>query len=111
MEQIAREQIFEQLGLILDPEIGVDIVSLGLIYDVTIGQVQTADGSVDQIHVLMTLTTPGCPLATMIEDMIHRQLDTIDGLDGYRDVTIELTFDPPWVQDMMSEDAKAQLGL
>ncbi len=110
MEKITEEQIMDQLRLILDPEIGVDIVGLGLIYDVSVSQVQNESGPSDQVHILMTLTTPGCPLATMIEDMIHRQLDTIDGLDGYRDVTLEVTFDPPWVQDMMSEEVKAELG-
>ncbi len=101
----------DELSTILDPEIGVDIVGLGLIYEVTVRAHQTEVGPIDKIHILMTLTTPGCPLATMIEDMIHRQLDSLAGVDGYRDVTIEITFDPPWVQDMMSEEAKAQLGL
>lgn len=109
--KITPEQIREHLSLILDPEIGVDIVSLGLIYDVTVRAVATERGKVERVHILMTLTTPGCPLASTIEDMMHRQLDTIDGFDGYRDVTIEITFDPPWAQDMMSEEAKAELGL
>jgi metal-sulfur cluster biosynthetic enzyme len=110
MEKVTSEHVMEHLRTILDPEIGIDIVGLGLIYDVTVSSVQTEQGSTDRVHILMTLTTPGCPLATTIEDMIHRQLDTIDGLDGYRDVTIEITFDPPWVQDMMSDEAKAELG-
>lgn len=110
MQKITSEQTIEHLSTILDPEIGIDIVGLGLIYDVTVRSVQTERGSTERVHILMTLTTPGCPLATTIEDMIHRQLDTIDGLDGYRDVTIEITFDPPWVQDMMSDEAKAELG-
>lgn len=108
---ITPEQIREQLTLILDPEIGIDIVSLGLIYDITVKSVENERGRVERVHILMTLTTPGCPLASTIEDMIHRQLDMIESLDGYRDVTIEITFDPPWVQDMMSDEAKAELGL
>ncbi len=110
MQPITKEIIRANLSTILDPEIGIDIVSLGLIYTVEVVRVQTATGPVDRVHILMTLTTPGCPLATVIEDMIHRQLDGLEGLDGYRDVTIEITFDPPWVQDMMSDEAKAELG-
>lgn len=110
MPSVTTSQIREGLSTILDPEIGVDIVGLGLIYEVTVKQLQTEAGTADRVHILMTLTTPGCPLATMIEDMIHRQLDTIEGLDGYRDVTIEITFDPPWTQDMMSDEVKAELG-
>lgn len=111
MPGITPDQIKEHLSLILDPEIGIDIVSLGLIYDVTVRPVQTEHGVTERAHILMTLTTPGCPLASMIEDMIHRQLDGIEGFDGYRDVTIEITFDPPWVQDMMTDEARAELGL
>jgi len=106
----SNEQVLDQLRLILDPEIAIDIVSLGLIYDVSVGLVQADDGPHEHIHILMTLTTPGCPLATVIEDMIHRQLDCLEGIDGWRDVTIEVTFDPPWTQDMMTEEAKAELG-
>ena len=110
------QEIRQQLCSIHDPEIGVDIVSLGLIYDVQASEAQVEGGTHTRVHIVMTLTTPGCPLATVIEDMIHRQLDGLllaDGqtLDGYRDVTLEITFDPPWTQDMMSEEARAELGL
>lgn len=110
MKKITPTVITQELATILDPEIGVDIVGLGLIYDVSISQEQTEQGAIDRVHIVMTLTTPGCPLATTIEDMIHRQLDSIDGLDGYRDVSLEITFDPPWTQEMMSEETKAELG-
>jgi metal-sulfur cluster biosynthetic enzyme len=110
MAKITAKQVREELSTILDPEIGVDIVGLGLIYNVSVSVKQTARGTVTMVHILMTLTTPGCPLATTIEDMIHRQLDTIEGLDGYRDVIIEITFDPPWTQDMMSLEVQAELG-
>lgn len=63
-----------------------------------------------QVYVLMTLTSPGCPLLDVIESSIKSELDQIEGLDGYKDVEIELTFDPPWTIDMMDEAAKAELG-
>lgn len=98
------------LSTVLDPELGMDIVSLGLIYAVSVSQVTTPEGTRDQVHILMTLTTPGCPLVGTIEQLIRQSLDGISGVDAYRDVRIEITFDPPWSMEMMSEETKAQLG-
>ncbi|MEX0895812.1 MAG: iron-sulfur cluster assembly protein [Patescibacteria group bacterium] len=108
---ISQEIIYQHLGKVLDPELNIDIVSLGLIYDVTIGKKQTEAGEVEHVHVLMTLTTPGCPLAHVFEDMIKDALDQIPEFEAYQHVTTELTFDPPWIPDMMSEEAKAELEL
>lgn len=94
----------------MDPELGIDIVSLGLIYDVTVKGIQAEDGERTHIHILMTLTTPGCPLAGIFETIIKDAFYEIEGLDPDKDISIELTFDPPWFQDMMSEEAKAELG-
>ncbi len=91
------------LRTVIDPELGVDIVSMGLIYKITIES--------DHAHVLMTLTTPGCPLAPTIEDMIRRALDDIPDFDAYRNLTLELTWDPPWIPTMMEPETRAQLGL
>lgn len=103
--------IYQYLSKVMDPELQIDIVGLGLIYDVTIKDRQTDDGVVQHVHILMSLTTPGCPLAHLFDDMIKEGLDQIPEFDAYRNVTTELTFDPPWIPDMMSEEAKAELEL
>lgn len=103
MQPITTDEVYEALKTVLDPELHVNIVDLGLVYDVTIGDER-------KIHILMTLTTPGCPLGAMIVRMIRDSLAHIDGMNPERDVTVEIVFDPPWVQDMMSEEAKAELG-
>ncbi len=95
----------------MDPELHIDIVSLGLVYDVTIAPIQTESGEQNHIHILLTLTTPGCPLAGMFDTMLKDALTALPGIEPQRDVTVELTFDPPWIPDMMSEEARAELGL
>lgn len=102
--------IYDRLGTVMDPELGIDLVSLGLIYDVSISAIQFESGERQQVHILMTLTTPGCPLAGVFDKLVKDSLFGIDGLDPEEDVTLELTFDPPWVQDMMSEEALSELG-
>jgi metal-sulfur cluster biosynthetic enzyme len=111
MNNITAKRIKQALQTVIDPELGVDIVSLGLIYDVTVKSIQTKLGVEYQAHVVMTLTTPGCPLAPTIEDMIRQALDDIPGFDAYKNLSLELTFDPPWVPDMMDAETRAQLGL
>ena len=110
IETVVTNKDIVQLKKVIDPELGVDIVSIGLIYKVEVKKKQIAEGEHYQVYILMTLTTPGCPLLDVIESNIKSELDEIEGLDGYRDVEIELTFDPPWLIDMMSEEAKAELG-
>ncbi len=93
---ISEEAIYEQLKEVLDPEIQIDVVNLGMIYGVTI----VGDGS--KVIVRMTLTTMGCPaMEELQEEIVHR----IEAM-GVADVEIDLTFDPPWNKDMMSEEAK-----
>ena len=94
----------------MDPELGVDIVSLGLIYDVKVAPIQTSQGEESFVHILLTLTTPGCPLAGMFDTLIKDALSEIPELNVSKNVEIEITFDPPWVPDMMSPEAKAELG-
>ncbi len=103
-------QVWTALGTVMDPELNVDIVSLGLIYSVQSSTVQSPSGSVNKIHIIMTLTTPGCPLASVFDGLLRSALFGIPNLDSEQDVTIELTFDPPWVPDMMSAEARAELG-
>jgi metal-sulfur cluster biosynthetic enzyme len=107
------DQIRQGLATVIDPELFVDIVSLGLIYEVVVTEVPVAPGSTDTMphaHIIMTLTTPGCPLAAVFDTMVRDSLRGIPGLDPETQVSIELTFDPPWVPDMMSEEARAELG-
>lgn len=108
---ISEEQVYDRLKQVIDPELHIDIVSLGLIYDVSVTSVEGKAGPRPAIHILMTLTTPGCPLAGVFDQMVKQSLVGIEGLDLNRDVMVELTFDPPWIPDMMSEEARAELGL
>ena len=91
----------------------MNVVDLGLVYDVKVKSQKSKVKSSEhkhQVHILMTLTTPGCPLAAMFGPMVRQALLDIPWLDAYKDVEIELTFDPPWHQGMMSEKAKAEIG-
>ena len=94
------DQIIEVLKTIFDPEIPVDIYELGLIYEVKISD----DGVV---LIDMTLTSPNCPVA---ESMPKDVEDKVAAMDGVKSSKVEIVFDPPWTQDMMSEEAKLECG-
>jgi metal-sulfur cluster biosynthetic enzyme len=94
-----RERVLEALRNVHDPELGINIVDLGLVYDVAI------EG--DTVHITYTLTTMGCPIGPLIEEEIRRFLA---GVEGVRDVRAEMVLRPPWTPDMMSEEARAALG-
>jgi probable FeS assembly SUF system protein SufT len=103
-EQLEKE-IWSQLRNCYDPEIPVNIVDLGLIYDCHLSPLGPATY---RVEVKMTLTAPGCGMGPMLaQDVQNRLL----GLDGVEDVSVELVWDPPWNQAMMSEPAKLELGL
>ena len=108
--QLTTELAYDRLRTVIDPELGINIVSLGLIYDVQLSMVQTPEGEQQKVHVLMTLTTPGCPLIHVFEKQVREVFADIAGIQPYRDVTLELTFDPPWIPDMMDEESRAELG-
>ena len=97
---INEELVTEALKDVYDPELHYNIVDLGLVYDVDV-----KDGD---IHIRMTLTTPACPIGPMIVAQIQ---ETVRALPGVKDVDVELTFDPLWSPDLMSEEARAGLGL
>lgn len=99
-EKISKKVFMNQLHNVPDPELGISIVELGLVYDVTVDK----SGSVT---VLMTLTTMGCPLFDLIEGPVREELKKVKGV---KDVNVELTFDPPWSIEKMSEEAKVKLG-
>lgn len=94
----SKEQVYERLSTVMDPELKIDIVSLGLIYEVNVSK--------EKIGVVMTLTTPGCPLAPVIDKMIKQALEPLE-----KKVELELVWDPPWTKDLMTEEAKLKLGI
>ena len=95
------EKIVKVLKTIYDPEIPVDIYELGLIYDVFVNEN-------NDVKILMTLTSPNCPVAETLPVEVEEKVKSLDELN---DVEVEITFDPPWTQDLMSEEAKLELGL
>jgi FeS assembly SUF system protein len=99
--QLGREQILEALRQCYDPEIPVNIVDLGLIYDVQ----NDADGNV---AVKMTLTTPDCPSAQAIPDQVKQR---VAGLEQVRDVKVDIVWEPPWNPSMISEAVRKALGI
>lgn len=107
--KLTKKNIYQCLSTVIDPELHVDVVSIGLIYDVTISGTKDKKNA-SQVHILMTLTTPGCPLIGVLHQLVYDSLSKIDDLDAKKNVEIELTFDPPWVIDMMNEETRAELG-
>ena len=97
---VTEEVVTDALKEIYDPELHCNIVDLGLVYDVS---VKNGD-----VHVLMTLTTPACPIGPMLIAQIQEMVAI---LPGVTDVDVELTFDPMWSPDLMSDEAKSDLGL
>lgn len=95
------EKIVRVLKTIYDPEIPVDIYELGLIYDVFVNENR-------DIKVLMTLTTPNCPVAETLPLEVEEKIKSINEV---KSAEVEITFDPPWTQDLMSEEAKLELGM
>lgn len=95
-----KEKVVQAIKLVYDPEIPVDVHDLGLIYEITVYPV-------NNVYILMTLTSPNCPSAEFIPSEVK---DKIQQIQGINNVEVELTFDPPYSQDMMSEAAKLELG-
>ena len=95
------DQTIDVLKNIFDPEIPVDIYQLGLIYVVQVSE--DAD-----IHILMTLTSPNCPVAESMPEEVKQR---VASLPDAKEVEVEITFDPPWTKDMMSEEARLELGM
>ncbi len=98
---VTEEVVVEALREVYDPELHYNIYDLGLVYDINIE-------NSDSVRLLLTLTTPACPIGPMVTEQIQETLGLIPGV---KDVDIEWTFDPAWGPDMMSEEARADLGL
>ena len=98
------QQIWDQLKTCYDPEIPVNIVDLGLIYDLKIDESETGN----KVDIKMTLTAPGCGMGPVISDEVDRKVNGIDGIDH---VSVELVWEPMWTREMMSEAAQLELGM
>jgi metal-sulfur cluster biosynthetic enzyme len=94
------ERVFDALRNVVDPELGINIVDLGLVYDVSV------EG--DKVRIEYTLTTMGCPIGPLIEAQMKQFLD---GVPGIEEVDAEMVLTPPWTPDKMSEEAKVALGM
>jgi metal-sulfur cluster biosynthetic enzyme len=99
VETVTKNDVLAALHQVEDPELGMDVVDLGLVYEVEV------EGP--KVKVLHTLTSMGCPVGPMIQEDIQRVAAELPGVE---DVEVELTFDPPWTPDKMSDDAKFILG-
>ena len=95
-----KDKVLAALKTVYDPEIPVDIYELGLIYEINVYPV-------NNVYIQMTLTSPSCPSAEVIPSEVQQKVKAIDGVN---DVKVDVTFDPPYSQDMMSEAAKLELG-
>src|SRR5690625_1120092 len=96
------EQIIGAIKTVYDPEIPIDVYELGLIYDVMINE-ENLD-----VKILMTLTTPNCPVAESLPAEVKEKVRSVDNVN---EVELELTFDPPWNQELISEEGRMELGL
>jgi metal-sulfur cluster biosynthetic enzyme len=96
---VTRDDVLTALSEVMDPELGVSLVDLGLIYDVNVAE--------DKVDVKMTLTAPGCPMHSI---MRQNAQDRITKMEGVSEANVQIVWDPPWKPEMMSEKAKKQLG-
>ena len=94
------KKVLDVLKTIFDPEIPVNIFDLGLVYEVNIAEDF-------EVEIVMTLTAPNCPVAESMPNEVHEKVKAIEGV---KDVHVEMTFEPPWDKDMMSEEAQLDLG-
>lgn len=99
---ITKEKILQELKTVIDPELNINIVDLGLIYDIGI------DESKGEIVVTMTLTTPGCPLSMVFEEWVP---EAVKKVEGVKDVRMNLVWEPAWSPDKLSDEAKEMLGI
>ncbi len=97
---VDENKIWNQLENVIDPELDINIVDLGLIYEVDLEDDK-------DVYILMTLTTPGCPLHGVFDELVKREVRKVEGVG---DIEVELTFEPRWSPDEMSDEARDELG-
>lgn len=98
---VSKDDVMKVLEDVYDPELGVDIVSIGLVYEVSINDE-------NDVEVLMTFTFPGCPYG---DSLVDEAEEAIKGVEGVRNIKVNVTFEPPWNPDMMDPDIRSALGL
>jgi metal-sulfur cluster biosynthetic enzyme len=103
-KQELKDRVMAELENVVDPELGVDIVNLGLIYDIELDEE-------DNVKVIMTLTSMGCPLAATIVSDIKKALSELQEIQEIGEIDVDITFNPPWDKSMMSRYAKLALGV
>jgi FeS assembly SUF system protein len=96
---VSEDEVREALKDVIDPELDVNIVDLGLIYEIEVEE--------DEVDILMTLTTPGCPLSGVFDEMVRQEVGAVEGVNR---VDVELTFEPSWTPEKMSDEAKDEVG-
>lgn len=99
MSQVTEEMVRDALKDVIDPELGYNVVDLGLVYGITV------DGP--KVDIVMTMTTPGCPATNYIQEGAHERVLSLDGVE---DVNVNVVWSPPWDPSMMSDDAKQYFG-
>jgi|WetSurMetagenome_2_1015567.scaffolds.fasta_scaffold218698_3 metal-sulfur cluster biosynthetic enzyme len=102
---VTKKEILDKMSLVTDPELGINIVDLGLVYDVDIRA--RMEGEMQKVFIKMTFTTPACPLINEILNDVTAKLDEFKELD----IELSVVFDPPWTPERMSERAKIKLGM
>jgi len=96
---VKEKEVREQLKQVIDPELDVNIVDLGLIYEIEVDEQENID-------ILMTLTTPGCPLHGVFDELVKKEVNKLD----LGDIEVELTFEPRWTPEKMSDEARNEIG-
>lgn len=96
---VSEKEVRESLKEVIDPELGINIVDLGLVYEIEVED--------DRVEILMTLTTPGCPFGSIFDEMVRQE---VGALQGINEVEVELTFEPSWTPEEMTEEARNELG-
>ncbi len=94
-------EIINVIKTVFDPEIPVNVYDLGLIYEINVNED-------NHVQIVMTLTSPNCPVAESLPEEVH---DKVSAVEGVKSVELNLTFDPPWTKDMLTEEALLELGL
>jgi metal-sulfur cluster biosynthetic enzyme len=96
---VSEQEVKEALKEVIDPELNVNIVDLGLVYEIEVED--------DEVDILMTLTTPGCPFGSIFDEMVRQEVGAIQGINR---VEVDLTFEPSWTPEKMSDKAKDEVG-
>jgi metal-sulfur cluster biosynthetic enzyme len=106
-QMLTQDQVYQRLDTVIDPELGISIVKLGLIYEVIVGKEKTEP----KLQIVMTLTTPGCPLSAVFDKMVRDALFGLPDFDPEQDLQLNLTFDPPWVPRHDGRRGKSRVGI